>query len=467
MEKENVMAKTQRIKINSLEFPTQDWDEFGKIFEILQKETILASNKIISACNVYNALGKENGGKWLFDTYGTDKIRSATYQAAKRSCKFYYSGSFGMISESIYKNYFSGKNSWKKKIDAGEGNPPMTYTDTIPLFVRGDQTKVECLNYERGFYSFQSSFLSPIAKKEGFDYVTYEYDENNKKKKIKHHIDVNETRLKFRFTVKKNSRLEELISSFMKENSEYKFGDSQLLRKKNKKTKRWDYWFMLAYSCPKQDPGKKLDENRVMGVDVGVVVPAYASINDMTYKKIPIGDNTIHKQKILDEKLRAEKQSAITYNLRDGHGRKTKLDGFDGAGHKSRNRQKTKNQVWAKKIVQEAIKYGCGNIYMEDLKGLKQQEKENRYLQNWDYFGLQTEIENHAHEYGIVTAKVNRFGTSQKCPCCGLRDKKNRPKGKMGQAYFKCIQCGYEDNADHVAAINISRSNPIKDSIRR
>ena len=104
----------------------------------------------------------------------------------------------------------------------------------------------------------------------------------------------------------------------------------------------------------------------------------------------------------------------------------------------------------------------------DKIVGLKkQQEKENRYLQNWDYFGLQTEIENHAHEYGIVTAKVNRFGTSQKCPCCGLRDKKNRPKGKMGQAYFKCIQCGYEDNADHVAAINISRSNPIKDSIRR
>lgn len=319
MKKEDAITKTQRIKINSLEYPTQDWDEFSKIFEILQKETILASNKIISACNVYNALGKENGEKWLFDTYRTDKIRSALYQEAKKNCKFYYSGSFNMISDYIYKKYFSGKNSWQKKIEAGEGNPPMTYTDTIPLFVRGDHTKIECLNYERGFYSFQSSFLSPIAKKEGFDYVTYEYDENNKKKKIKHHIDVNETRLKFRFTVKKNGRLEELINNFIKENSEYKFGDSQLLRKKNKKTKRWDYWFMLAYSCPKKDPGKKLDENRVMGVDVGVVVPAYASINDMTYKKIPIGDNTIHKQKILDEKLRAEKQSAITYNLRDGH----------------------------------------------------------------------------------------------------------------------------------------------------
>ena len=83
----------------------------------------------------------------------------------------------------------------------------------------------------------------------------------NKKKKIKHHIDVNETRLKFRFTVKKNGRLEELINNFMKENSEYKFGDSQLLRKKNKKTKRWDYWFMLAYSCPKKDPGKKTKDH--------------------------------------------------------------------------------------------------------------------------------------------------------------------------------------------------------------
>lgn len=185
MKKEDVITKTQRIKINSLEYPTQDWDEFSKIFEILQKETILASNKIISACNVYNALGKENGEKWLFDTYRTDKIRSALYQEAKKNCKFYYSGSFNMISDYIYKKYFSGKNSWQKKIEAGEGNPPMTYTDTIPLFVRGDHTKIECLNYERGFYSFQSSFLSPIAKKEGFDYVTYEYDENNKKKKNK------------------------------------------------------------------------------------------------------------------------------------------------------------------------------------------------------------------------------------------------------------------------------------------
>lgn len=78
---------------------------------------------------------------------------------------------------------------------------------------------------------------------------------------------------------------------------------------------------------------------------------------------------------------------------------------------------------------------------------------------------MQQKIIEKANEKGIVVCKVNRFGTSQTCPVCGCRDKKNRPKGKKGQAYFKCIKCGYSDNADYVAAINISRATPLKNKI--
>ena len=464
MKKENRITKTQRIKINVLENPTTDWIEFENIFKLLQKETILASNKVINVCNIYNALGKEQGDKWLEKSFNVNKIRSVVYKVAREDCKLQYSGSTGMISEQLYKTYFSGQNSWKKKIEKGEGNPPMTFTDTISLNVRGDHTKIECIDKEKGYYSLTSSFLSPYAK-ENMEYVKNYKDGEDKWKRKKIKIEPNSTRLKFRFTVKRNGKLEKLINNLMDENSGYKTGDSQLMRKRNKKTKKWEYYFMLAYSCNRIDAEKELIPERIMGVDVGVVVPLYATINDLEYKKLKFGDSRIHKKAIRDIIVRAKAQAEITYNLRDGHGRKSKINGFNGADNKTKNRQNTYNHVLARQLINRAVQFGCGQIHIEDLSGLSEQAKDNLFLKNWTYFDLQEKIIQKANEYGIVVSKVNRSGTSQTCPYCGYKDKGNRPKARMGQAYFKCLHCGYEDNADHVAAINIARAEPLKGKI--
>jgi len=44
--------------------------------------------------------------------------------------------------------------------------------------------------------------------------------------------------------------------------------------------------------------------------------------------------------------------------------------------------------------------------------------------------------------------------TSRKCPCCGHVAKENR----RTQARFRCVACGFEENADVVGAINILRA---------
>src|SRR5262249_32465265 len=44
-------------------------------------------------------------------------------------------------------------------------------------------------------------------------------------------------------------------------------------------------------------------------------------------------------------------------------------------------------------------------------------------------------------------------GTSQTCPACGHRDRKNRP----AQDQFACVACGFQAHADIVRAINIAR----------
>mgnify|MGYP001379563706 FL=1 len=51
---------------------------------------------------------------------------------------------------------------------------------------------------------------------------------------------------------------------------------------------------------------------------------------------------------------------------------------------------------------------------------------------------------------GFVIAVPPQY-TSQTCPCCGHVSKDNR----QTQARFECIECGFEENADVVGAINI------------
>ena len=51
---------------------------------------------------------------------------------------------------------------------------------------------------------------------------------------------------------------------------------------------------------------------------------------------------------------------------------------------------------------------------------------------------------------GILVAVPPQY-TSQTCPCCGHVAKANRKT----QAKFECVECGYENHADVVGAMNI------------
>lgn len=52
---------------------------------------------------------------------------------------------------------------------------------------------------------------------------------------------------------------------------------------------------------------------------------------------------------------------------------------------------------------------------------------------------------------GGILHYLNPQYTSQKCPCCSYIASENRPS----QSQFECRKCHYENNADHVGALNI------------
>jgi putative transposase len=84
-------------------------------------------------------------------------------------------------------------------------------------------------------------------------------------------------------------------------------------------------------------------------------------------------------------------------------------------------------------------------------KKVSQKSGLNRAIldQGWGEFRRQLEYKM-AWNGGMLLA-VPPHHTSQTCPCCGHVSKDNR----QTQAQFLCLDCGYENHADVVGAINV------------
>lgn len=77
-------------------------------------------------------------------------------------------------------------------------------------------------------------------------------------------------------------------------------------------------------------------------------------------------------------------------------------------------------------------------------------------MKDWTYFDLRQKIKYKAEEHGIELRLVNPQYTSQRCSQCGHIDKQNRPKEKKGQSFFQCTHCGFTENADYNASLNLA-----------
>ncbi len=113
------------------------------------------------------------------------------------------------------------------------------------------------------------------------------------------------------------------------------------------------------------------------------------------------------------------------------------------------------NHIISKKIVAKA-KGTKQAIALEDLKGIRKsvtvRRTQRSRLHSWAFYQLRSFIEYKAALAGIFVYLVNPRGTSHICPECKYNERANRPNRDT----FRCVQCGFSGNADHIAAINIA-----------
>ncbi|PEC68152.1 transposase [Bacillus toyonensis] len=192
--------------------------------------------------------------------------------------------------------------------------------------------------------------------------------------------------------------------------------------------------------------------NRVLGVDLGLKIPAYVSLNDTHYIKGAIGniDDFLKVRTGLQSQRRRLQKSLQSTG--GGKGRRKKLQALERLKTKEKNFVNTYNHFLSKNIVQFAVKNNAGAIHMEELKFDKMKNKS--LLRNWSYYQLQTMVEYKAKSEGIEVYYVDASYTSQTCSKCGNLEEGQRE----ARDTFVCKKCGYNVHADYNASQNIAKS---------
>lgn len=201
--------------------------------------------------------------------------------------------------------------------------------------------------------------------------------------------------------------------------------------------------------------------NRIVGVDLGLKIPAYVSVNDTPYIKRAIGSmDDFLKVRTQLQSQRRRLQKALQ-STSGGKGRSKKLQGLERFKTKEKNFVNTYNHFLSKSIIQFALKNNAGIIHMEELKFDKL--KNTSLLRNWSYYQLQTMIEYKAQREGIQVYYVDASYTSQTCSKCGNLEEGQRTT----QDTFTCKKCGFSVNADYNASQNIAKSTTVTGEVKQ
>ncbi len=123
------------------------------------------------------------------------------------------------------------------------------------------------------------------------------------------------------------------------------------------------------------------------------------------------------------------------------------------SGRQARYQRDINHQI-AKRVVAKAQRH-CHAIALEQLQGIRgritARRRQRSRLTNWSFSQLQRFIVYKAALAGVRVLFVSPEHTSQRCPACGLIDRRNR----RSQEEFCCVGCGLAGCADAIAARNI------------
>ena len=325
-----------------------------------------------------------------------------------------------------------------------ENNAHAVFVDDSPNVKRGERA---IRNYKKGMpIPFPWNKSIRIEAKEGEFYLRWY---NN---------------MRFLLTFgkdKSNNRM--IVSRCLKLDKDYD-GEYKLCNSSIQMVKREGkikLFLLMVVNIPQEHV--ELNKNIVVGVDLGVNVPAYVATN-ITPERKAIGD----REHFLNTRMAFQRRYKSLQRLKTtagGKGRTKKLEPLERLRKAEHNWVHTQNHLFSREVVNFAVQTHAATIRMEDLSDFGKDddgnvdEKKEFVLRNWSFYELQNMIAYKAAKYGIRVEKVKPAYTSKTCSCCG------QIGFRQGVTFIcenpACKQCGEKVHADYNAARNIANSKDV------
>lgn len=189
---------------------------------------------------------------------------------------------------------------------------------------------------------------------------------------------------------------------------------------------------------------KQASGGNIMGVDLGIKVPAVAMTNTNKIKFFGNG----RKNKYIKRQFKAKRKKL---------GKAKKLNAIKKLNDKEQRVMTDIDHKISRQIVNFAKENNVSTIRLEKLSNIRNtartSRKNNHSLHTWSFYRLAKFIEYKANLEGIKVEYVDPKYTSQICPNCNTRNKAKDRK-------YRC-SCGFIAHRDIVGANNIMLSTMI------
>ena len=192
---------------------------------------------------------------------------------------------------------------------------------------------------------------------------------------------------------------------------------------------------------------EKVEPKESVAVDINMSEIVVGK-DDTHYVRIPTRLHEVHHWKSLAENLqrkyprRWRENKRILYRFRSFH-------------LKARRVMEDFARKVGKWVVDVAKRMGANVIKLENLRNLvknvdklPKEFRDKLYLMQ--YRRIQYWIEWQAKKHGILVHYVNPSYSSASCPKCG------RNMVEVAHRYFRCLKCGYENDRDVIAIMNLN-----------
>ncbi len=199
-----------------------------------------------------------------------------------------------------------------------------------------------------------------------------------------------------------------------------------------------------------------VEQDGVMGIDLGIKVPAVAHTRGKGTRFFGNGRyQRMMRRRFYSQRKKLQKAKK-TRAVKKSKGKEARW-------------MKNINHQLSRQIVNHAHEQGVGTIKVESLAGIRKgttstsrgakARKNNRMKNSWSFYQLTLFIAYKAQRLGIKVESVDPAYTSQECPACGARNKAH-------DRTYVCAECGWHGHRDSVGAINISRRAGLSDQRR-